>query len=157
MQDNPSTLEGILDIEAPAIPSAYLAEQNLLGIAGTSLIVLGLAIMLVYLLRRRYFSPRGKARHRLALLKKHFDKALLGGHDTAFLLAGILRDGLNLQQISPRTELPGQLAAQQHNWQAFNERLATARYCRDEPAATQIASLLDDAQYWLKHWPKIRS
>ena len=153
MQENPTVLEGILDIEPPAMPILYALEYNAFSIIFVSLIIIALLLITTYLLWRRYFSVRGIARRRLARLQHYFKKQQLEHHDTAFELSNILREGLNLKQLSNRTALPEKLHSHNDRWRTFLDRLSIARYSPKGYEPKQVALLFEDAEFWLSCWP----
>jgi len=156
MQENSTALEGILDIEPPAMPILYALKYNSLSIVLASLIVIALLLVVAYLLWRRYFSLRAKARRRLATLQNHFNEQQLDNHYTAFQLTHILREGLSLKQLSNRTALPEKLHLHKDRWGAFIDQLSTARYSPAGHDSEQVALLFEDAVFWLRCWPGIK-
>ena len=157
MQENPTALEGILDIEPPAMPLLYILESNALDILLISLILISLLLAATLLLWRRYFSVKGKALRRFEELQKHFNERLnekqLDSHHVAFQLSSILRDGLNLKQLSNLTPLPDKLSSHKDNWVTFIEHMSAARYSPSGYTPEQVAMLFKDAEAWLKCWP----
>jgi hypothetical protein len=161
MQDTPTGLEGILDIEPPVVPMFYGWESGGLPIIFILIAVVALLLVTAFLFWNRYFSTRGKAQRRLVALRNHFNRKLIthnkeqpiDNHPEVFRLSEILRDGLNLQQVSGLTPLPDRLGSHKDQWQAFVEHLSFARYSPSGYPSAQIDSLFEDAGFWLKHWP----
>lgn len=153
MQEKPTALEGILDIEPPDMPLLYIFEQNALSIILISFIVVSLLLATGYLLWRQYFSVKGKALRRLDLLQKNFKNQQLDSHHTAFQLSNILRDGLNLKQISNHTPFPEKLSSHKKHWTIFIGHLSTARYSPSGYTPEPMTKLFEDAGFWLKYWP----
>jgi len=157
MQENPTVLEGILDIEPPAMPILYALELNAFSIIFVSLIVIALLLISTFLFWRRYFSVRGLARRRLATLQNYFKKQQLENHHTAFELSNILREGLSLKQLSNRTTLPEKLRSHNDRWRTFLDRLSIARYSPKGYEPEQVALLFEDAEVWLSCWPGVKN
>jgi len=161
MKDTPTGLEGILDIEPPAVPLFYGWETNALTITIITMLVIALLFVITFLIRERYFSARGKARRQLDALRNHFNRQLISqnkrqpidNRSEVFRLSEILRDGLSLQQVSSLTPLPDKLGSHKDQWRAFVEQLSIARYSPSGYPSTQIVSLIEDTGFWLKHWP----
>ena len=161
MQETPTGLEGILDIEPPVVPMFYGWETHGLMIICIAILVIALLLVTVFLFWKRYFSTRGKAHRRLDALRNHFNQQLItqnkglliDNHPDIFRLSEILRDGLNLQQVSSRTPLPDKLGSHKDQWQTFVEQLSFARYSPSGYVSAQVDELFEDAGFWLKNWP----
>ena len=153
MQETPTVLEGILDIEPPAMPILYALEYNAFSIIFVSLLIIALLLLTTFFLWRRYFSVKGLARRRLSTLQNYFKKQQLENHDTAFELSNILREGLKLKQLSTRTALPEKLYLHNDRWRIFLNRLSIARYSPQRYEPEQVALLFEDAEFWLNRWP----
>ena len=161
MQENPTVLEGILDIEPPAIPLLYVLESNALSITIVSILVIAFLLAATYLLWGRYFSVRGKARRRLDALRNQFNQRPKeqqpNNHHAAYQLCNILRDGLNLKQLSNCTPFPDISSPHKDHWETFIDTLSVARYSPSGYNSEQMATLFEDAGFWLKYWPVMKN
>ena len=156
MQETQTSLQGIFDIESPAMPFWLALQQEMANILFFGLIVASAIVLITFFLWHRYFSRKGKARRQLNRLQRRLDGQLLDAHQAAFELSDILRNALNLRQLSGRTTLPEAIDSQQENWSAFIERLATARYSASGYEKEQLLPLFKAAEHWLNHWPRIK-
>lgn len=154
MNENTNTLQGILDITPPSTPWQYTWESNALSILLGSLLVITLLSIILHIIWRRYFSPRGKAQHKIKLLKKQHRTQNINNRHAAFQLSRILRDALNVTQLSSRTALPEKLQQHKNRWQAFIESLSVVRYSDTDNSQQEIIKLIDDANFWLNSWPR---
>jgi len=153
MRENSNPLQGIFEIESPAIPQQFVYEQHALDIIFVAFLILSALLGSTYYLWRHYFSIRGKAKRRLVCLKKNFMLRQINSHEAVFQLSSILRSGLCLQQISKKSPIPNTVLPQHDRWARFIEQLSIARYSANENKSGQIKQLLDDAHYWLSLWP----
>jgi hypothetical protein len=158
MKADGNTLQGILDITPPAMPWQYAWEStwenHALSIIFASLLAITLLAVILHLIWRRYFSPRGKAQHQLRILSKQYCTHSISNKHAAFRLSQILRDTFNLTQLSTRTPLPNALETYQAQWQAFVDALSITRYSAKDDSQNQVGQLLTDAHFWLRHWPQ---
>jgi len=160
MQENPTALEGILDIEPPIMPLLYALELNAPSIIFITLLIISALFATIFLLRHRYFSIRGKAHRRLKTLQNHFSvqsKQQLDTHHAIFELSHVLRDGLNLKQLSKLTHLPDRLKSNKTSWEEFITQLSIARYSPTDLTPEQVDALFENARFWLKSWPVIKN
>jgi len=153
MRENSNPLQGILDIESPAIPVQLVFEQHALEIVFVVFLILGALLGTSYLMWRHYFSIRGKAKRRLARLKKNVTLRQINNHEAVFQLSSILRSGLCLQQISKNSPLPNKVLPQHIRWARFLDELSIARYSVSQNKTSQVQLLLGEANYWLRLWP----
>jgi hypothetical protein len=162
MKDTTNTLEGIRDIAPPTVPWQYAWESFFFsdsapGIIVVGLIATGLLLVILHFIWQRFFSLRGKARRQITVLQQQHNSQNIDSHYAAFQLSHILRETLNIVQLSTHTPLPEKLQAHKERWQFFNESLSVARYSLVESSPeenTPIANLLIDAHFWLRYWPK---
>lgn len=157
MKETINTLEGIRDIAPPVAPWQYTWENLLTGNHAPAVLLASLFVLIAFvvLLRlgwQRFLSPSGRARRRILALQRAHHAQTIDSHHTAFQLSQILREALQLAQLSTQTPLPEKLHMHNTRWRAFIEHLSVARYARAEDA--QVGKLLADAQFWLAQWPQ---
>ncbi len=158
MKDTIDPLQGIIDITGPVVPWQYALENTLRqNMTPTtiflSLFAAGTLAAILYFCWRHFFSLRGKAKRKIRALQQHHHRQAIDGHSAAFQLANILRDSLNLAQLSTRTPLPGKLQKYNDRWQAFTKELSIIRYAPTDDAQHKLPSLFIDAHFWLSYWP----
>ena len=154
MNDSTKPLQGIIDITPPSAPWQYILEANAFSIAIAGLLTISILTLTLFILWRHFFSSKGKARQKIGKLKKHYRLRHISGKHVAFQLAQILRDALKLNQLSPRTALPSPLRHKAKRWLEFNEALSQMRYANQAETQPTITFLIDEAYFWLRHWPK---
>ena len=154
MNENTSTLQGILDITPPTAPWQYTWEIHAFEMTILSLVFIGFLALCLLLLWRQYFSRKGKARQQISSLRKQLRTQHINDKHAAFQLARILQESLNLTQLSPRTTLPESLQDHHQHWQQFTESLSVLRYADRAAAEQEVSRLIHDAYFWLRHWPK---
>lgn len=153
MKDETGTLQGILDITPPATPWQYTFEHNASSTIGYSLLVIIALAFILRLVWQRYFCRRGIAKIRLARLQRQHHRQALTHQHAAFQLCRILCEALEITQLSRRTSLPEPLHAHADRWQRFIDTLSAVRY--SPPSESQEAAhLFNDAQFWLRSWPR---
>lgn len=154
MNETINPLEGIRDIAPPAMPWQLAWESSAPFIIIISLLAIALLIVILQFFWQRYFSPRGKAQRQISILQHQHDSHSIDSHHAAFQLARILRDALNITQLSTHTSLPENIQEHKARWINFNESLSIARYSSIKNSET--AELLTDARFWLRCWPRTK-
>lgn len=156
MQENATALQGIFGIEPLVSPLLVTVEANIINIlVGIVIMAIVFGALLIFV-RYRYFSVRGRASRELAALQTEFERHYSDEHKTVFLLADILRRGLQLQKISIETLLPEKCDSQNSRWSIFVKTLYAARYSVQVADPSQINRLFAETQYWLRHWPMVK-
>ena len=157
MNDDPATLGGLVDIEPPATPILYVLENSAVNIVITTLLMTVLFLAVAFLLWKRYFSIKGRARRKIQNLQHKVNTQEITQHDMTCLLSRILREYLVLETTLNRADIPEVLAAHKMRWKAFTEQLSFACYSplaqEKELAPEKISLLFDDAYFWIKAWP----
>lgn len=141
-------LDGIFDILPPATP-ILSANNELLILLITGLLILALIAVIAW----RTYADRIRARHELRALARLLRQPNIDCRQASYQLAGILRNGLKLNRLSPDTRLPSALASDQSRWQQFVQLLANARYSRNGSDAELLNQLVHESRYWLRRWP----
>jgi hypothetical protein len=150
MKSQPTTLNGILDIEPPLAPGQDY--MDLTSITFT-LLLFFLLLSLAYGIFRWYFSPRAKAKRQLKVMLRDIKQQRLNSHQVGFNLATILCHSLGLAGITQRSLLPDSLAPHRERWESFIHRLSATRFSAMEMDNSELASLVEDAGFWLRRWP----
>ena len=153
MKNEPDTLEGIVDIEPPAMPILYDLEMSAINISVVGLIIIGVSLIISVIIWRRYLSTKGKSRCQLMRLQKNVSVKNINGQSAAYEISRIMKISFGLSHILKRENLPEELAAHQSRWDIFTERLSFACFSSYEIEPEIISSLFEDAHFWIKSWP----
>ena len=153
MKNDLDTLEGIVDIEPPAIPILYDLEMSAINISVVGLIIIGASLIISVIIWRRYFSTKGKSRYQLMRLQKNISVKNINSQSAACEISRILRRNLGLSHILKSENLPEELAAHQSRWDIFTERLSFSCFSSYEIEPEIITSLFEDAHFWINSWP----
>ena len=153
MKNEQDTLEGIVDIEPPAVPMLYDLEISAINISVIGLIIIGACLIISVFIWRRYLSTKGKSRYQLNKLQKNISVKNINSQSAACEISRILRRGLGLSHILKRVNLPEELGAHQSRWDTFTERLSFASFSSHGIEPEIISSLFEDAHFWIESWP----
>lgn len=153
MNSDPTTLDGLLDIEPPGTPFLYLLEETPTDIVVSILIFVSLSFIVSRLLWKHYFSIKGRARQKIRKLHAKLMAEKINHHEVACQLSMILRQSLNLNAIIIRTDFPEELETHRQRWDSFTSQLSFACFSSNEKKSEDISILISDAYFWLKLWP----
>ena len=154
MKNELGTLEGIVDIEPPAMPMLYDLEISAINISVVGLIIIGVCLIISAIIWQRYLSTKGKSRYQLKKLQKNISVKNINSQSAACEISRILRTNLGLSHILKRENLPEELGAHQSRWDIFTERLSVACFSSYEAEPEIISTLFEDAHFWIKSWPR---
>ena len=146
MNETSTTLQKMLDIEAPLLP----ADHTALFIAAGCGILLGLVLLVLWW--RHYTGNRSRARRRLSRLQQATSHHTTDPQYRAYQLATILRIGLGLSRLTATTPLPARLHNRQAEWQSFIQQLDQFRYAKQAASAADLEPLFAQASFWLRRW-----
>ncbi len=140
-------IEGIYDIQPLPEPAPGLFESSL--IITTITIIL---VAVVFLIWKHYFSLKFISKRRITQLYLNYSSNNLSAHDTIYLLSKILRQGLDIKSISEKTILPEKLLSEKEKWCNFSKNFSILRYAKKEHTEQDIKNIINQSQFWLKHW-----
>lgn len=151
MPDKNSLLEkidGIYDIQPPALPELTTIEYSLF-------VALGILIItaVIYLGWKLFFSNRSYYKRKIKHLQNALTNNNISSHDAIYQLCYFLRKGLKLKHLTTHTTLPKQSSSNIIQWQSFILKLSDLRYKNNPPSSSDIKTTLKESLYWLKVWP----
>ena len=141
-------IEGIYDIQPPAVPALSLLETSLLVLLFSSLL-----IIIFYIFWKNLFSKKTIAKRNLKKLQYKYHNNDISQHDAVYQLCQITKNGLKLKNINKEACLPKKLLLRQKQWHQFIDHISDLRYKENNEKNVNIDKLFMDVLFWLKVWP----
>lgn len=147
-QNTLQIIDGIYDIQPPAVPSFSLIEITVL-----ILLISFLLFVICYFVWKIFFSKKAVAKREVKKVHTKYQTRDLSYHNAVYQLSEITKQGLNLKNINKESCLPVKLQPEKKQWLRFVENISGLRYKNNDEKNTNIDELSKDILYWLKVWP----
>jgi hypothetical protein len=140
-------VDGIFDIQPPAIPELNNLEIGLISIA----IIIATSIIL-YLFWQLFYSNKGQNKRKIIKLEKKFQNNTISKDKTVYQLCAYLKKGMEINHIGQQTKLPYNQKLNNKQWEIFTNTLSELRYNKNKKSNADLNQLFKESLYWLKVW-----